>query len=115
FEPERAKAFGYYVLSILLEKHGSKRMLRINRPDLAAVLGVQKLWENHVEEVRSAASEEGIGVADFGPFFLFFDSNPFQVHDLKVSEALPVTNKYADLYGSKAADEHFDKEIKSLR
>lgn len=115
FEPNRAKAFGHYVLSILLEKQGRKRMLRINRSDLATILGVQKLWENHVEEVRSAASEEGLGIADFGPFFLFFDSKSFQAHDQKVSEATQLTNKYADLYGSKAADEQLEKELKGLR
>jgi hypothetical protein len=55
--------------------------------------------------VRTAAAEQGVGAANLGTTFAFFDLDEAETRPVNVSDAKSVTDRFEKLYGSKAADE----------
>ncbi len=107
FNELRAQAFAEYTLTaILSEAKGA--ILTISRSDLAKILSVQKLWPNHVETIRGAAAQYGIGTANLGGTFVFFDLERVKGKPLKVGDAVSITDRFEKVYGSKAADEMWE-------
>ena len=106
FKEERANAFATYTLSALMEKHKSKKVLTIARPDLAKVLGVEKLWDKHIALISKEAEKHDIGTANLGSRIAFV--NLYKNKDVRaidVEKATEITDQFEKLMGSKAADE----------
>jgi hypothetical protein len=102
FNENRAKAFAEYTVTALLDDKSGK-ILTISRYGLAEVLAVEKLWDKHIDVVREYAAKWNVGTANLGNTIAFVSLEK-NVEPMKVDYATHVTNKFAEVYGSEAAD-----------
>ena len=107
YSEQRAEAFAEYTLTALL-RDAKGSILTVSRSDFAKILKVKRLWAEHIEAARAACAEEGIGVANLGSTFAFFELNEVKTKQLKVADAISITDKFEKVYGSKAADEMWE-------
>jgi hypothetical protein len=107
FSEQRALAFAEYTLTALL-RDAKGSILTVSRSDLAKILQVQKLWPNHIEVVRAASAEQGVGTANLGSTIAFFDVHETKTKPLKVNDGISITDRFEKVYGSRAADEMWE-------
>ncbi len=113
FDAKRAEAFATYALTALVRDAGEsgKVFVRLSRSTLADALKTKKLYEEHIERVRSKAGSEGIGMANLGHEFLFFNASDKISADAPSADyVVKVTDKFSDVFGSVAADKLWDDQ-----
>jgi len=108
FSQNRALAFAQYTLTAL-RRESPGRILAVSRQDLARVLGVEKLWDKHIDLIRAEAAKYDIGTANLQSRVVFVDlENAANLHDMDVGDATGITNQFERIYGSRAADDMWE-------
>ena len=114
FKEDRASAFAEYTLPALFKQHGKGEsvFIQFKRSELAAILDTQKLHEHHIEIVRDGAATEGIAMAAINGQFVFFNMDDIEESSLTslASEAIAITVKFEEVYGSKKAEVMYEDE-----
>jgi hypothetical protein len=110
FSQSRALAFAQYTLTALVRENIGKT-LTISRQDLARVLDVEKLWDKHIEVIGAEATKYDIGTANLGSRIAFVGlERNLNVRPIEVTDAKEITDKFEQIYGSKAADDMWENE-----
>ena len=109
FSEDRALAFAEYTLTALVNEQDGK-ILTISRPDLANVLGVEKLWDKHIDFIRKQAEKFDVGVANLGNRIAFVNlEKGSNLKAIDPKDARKITDRFESVYGSRAADEMWEK------
>lgn len=110
FSQNRALAFAQYTLTALVNENNGKT-LTISRQDLARVLDVEKLWDKHIEVISAEATKYDVGTANLGSRIAFVGlEDNSNVRPIDVTDAKEITDKFEQIYGSKAADDMWENE-----
>jgi hypothetical protein len=112
FNEKRALAFAEYTITAILKEAAreKKSFIKITRSDFSNILDTQKLRSEHVDLVRKAAAEQGVGMANMGHCLIFFSSEQIENEAklLSAKEGRAITDRFEKLYGSAAADEMWE-------
>jgi len=119
FSEVRAEAFARYTLPGLLKKsrssRGGKFILWMKRSELASVLGMTNARQEHALYVADHAAKENIVTAILpGWVYFFYDDESSSYGDqIDVSDATPITDAFAKVYGSEACDDMWEEWIEN--
>ena len=104
FREERALAFSRYTLPAIMDEQKGKTLV-LTRAELAKILDVKNVWDQHIELISREAEKHEIATANLSSRIIFLDlQKKSSLKTMNAKDAKAITDRFEKLFGSKAAD-----------